>query len=154
MKNRAITILEYKTESSAASRLEAWGAAINMIKNHPFAGVGISSFGPAFPDHSNHEPRDAHNTFFIIAAESGLIAGLVYLLIIISNIRILWKNTNDLEYKKTELNSSFGYYFNEAVLVSFVGLIIGSLFLSLHIFEIFYFLCMLINSVYVRINNE
>jgi len=155
MRNRAKTIKEYETESSAATRLEAWSAAINMIENHPLIGVGIASFGAAFPDYSIHTPREAHNTFFQITAESGLIAGLMYLLIIVSNIRILWKNGKNLKYnKKTDLNGSFVYFFNEAALVSFVGLIVGSLFLSFQTYEIFYFLCLLINSIYLRINNE
>ena len=82
MKQRARTIAEYQEESSAEGRINAWKAAIEMVQSHPFLGVGLASFGPAFSDFSDKAPRETHNTYFQIAAESGLLAGLVYLLLI------------------------------------------------------------------------
>jgi len=62
MKERAHTISKYEQEGSAQTRLQAWKAAIKMIKKYPFFGVGLASFGPAFPDFSDETPRQAHNT--------------------------------------------------------------------------------------------
>lgn len=147
MKSRAGTISEYKTETSASTRLEAWDAAIKMTTAHPLTGVGLASFGPAFPDYSDKKPREAHNTFFQITAESGLIAGTVYIFIVFSSVLSLLKNGNQYKRQATFLEHDILYLINEATLVAFCGLIICSLFLSLQMFEIFYCLCLLVNSL-------
>ncbi len=64
MKNRAETITKYNKESSAQTRIQAWQAAVRMIKDNPFCGVGLGSFFTAFSDYSDKTPREAHNTFF------------------------------------------------------------------------------------------
>ena len=92
MKERAGTIGEYRTETSASTRLEAWTAALGMVRDHPVTGVGLGSFGPAFPDYSDKKPREAHNTAFQISAESGAIAGVMYLLVVVVSIVALWRN--------------------------------------------------------------
>lgn len=146
MKSRAGTISEYKTETSASTRLEAWEAAIKMTTAHPLTGVGLASFGPAFPDYSDKKPREAHNTFFQITAESGVIAGTVYIFIVFLSVLSLLKNGS--QYKKhATLEHNILYLINEATLVAFCGLTICSLFLSLQMFEIFYCLCLLVNSL-------
>jgi O-antigen ligase len=146
MRSRAGTIGDYRTETSAATRFEAWDAAINMISNYPLTGVGLASFGPAFPDYSDKAPREAHNTLLQITAESGLIAGAMYVLIVSSSLIGLWKNGK--RYKQTdEPDKRLLHCINEAALVSLCGLVVCSLFLSLQIFEIFYYLCLVVNSV-------
>jgi len=145
MRERAATISEYETESSAHARFESWDAAIKMIKANPLIGVGMASFAPAFPDYSSNEPREAHNTFLHITAESGVIAGSMYLLIVFSVITTLWKVGK--RTRNSEDEDSTIYFLNEAVLVGFTGLIVCSLFLSLQLFEIFYCLCVMANGV-------
>jgi O-antigen ligase len=147
MKSRARTITDYETESSAATRIEAWNAAVRMVSNHPFIGVGLASFGPAFPDHSDKRPREAHNTFFQIIAESGILAGIMYLLIVSFLIMGLWKNGNKYRAKAKANETNLLHLLNEATLVSFIGLVVCSLFLSLQIYEIFYYLCLIGNSI-------
>jgi probable O-glycosylation ligase (exosortase A-associated) len=155
MKGRASTISEYQEDASASGRLNAWGAAFNMMLEHPLTGVGIASFGPAYPDHSETKPREAHNTFFQISGESGVVAGLMYLFLTISNFLVIWKNGETL-YRAVRAGSDPTlYYLNEAVLVGFTGLITCSLFLSLQLFEIFYLLCVMINAiVYTSIKQD
>lgn len=147
MRERAGTIDEYKTDTSAASRLEAWSAALGMIADHPLTGVGLASFGPAFPDYSDKKPREAHNTFLQITAESGVIAGVMYLGIVVSSILALWRNGNRLRRERATHPQDHLYLINEATLVSFCGLAACSLFLSLQIFEVFYFLCLMTNVI-------
>lgn len=146
MKQRFGTIKNYEEESSAEGRINAWKAAIKMMINHPFLGVGLSAFGPAFPYYSDKDPREAHNTFFQIAAESGILAGIVYMLIIWQNIRDIMMNSKKLSSSKKDINNSFLYHLNEALLLSIIGFTVCSLFLSLQVYEVFYFLCVLINS--------
>ncbi len=140
MKERAHTISEYEQESSAQTRLEAWQAAIKMIKKHPFLGVGLASFGPAFPDFSDKKPRAAHNTFFQIAAESGIVAGISYLFIILSAFLLLFRASKFYKDKDPLL-----YFVSEATLTSLLGFFVCSMFLSLHLFEGFFYLCVIVN---------
>lgn len=146
MRERADTLSEYETEASAAGRLEAWGAATNMIINHPVTGVGLASFGPAFQDHSEGKPRVAHNTFFQIAGESGLIAGLMYLSLVAANLLALWRTGKRLHLAGTN-EQPLLYWINEAVLAGFTGLVVCSMFLSLQLFEIFYCLSVMVNAL-------
>lgn len=147
MKGRAGTILDYQEESSAESRLNAWKAAIGMVKDNPLIGVGLASFGPAFPHYSTNRPRMAHNTFFQIAAESGVLACIMYLLIVATNLIDLWRNGNTLRQKYRAPDGNFLYCMNEALLTSFIGLVVCSVFLSLNDYEIFYFLCVLTGTL-------
>lgn len=147
MKERAGTIDEYTTESSAATRIEAWHAAMGMIDAHPMSGVGLASFGVAFPDFSDKKPREAHNTFFQIAAESGVVAGLMYLLLALGSVIALWRNGKRLKTGSPGGPDPRLYYINEAVLCGMCGFVVCALFLSLQMSEIFFCLCALVHAV-------
>ena len=147
MKERAGTISEYDTETSASSRLEAWSAASKIIADHPLTGVGLASFGPAFPNYSDKKPREAHNTLVQITAESGILAGTMYLLILLSSIVALWRHGNRLRRIGLESGKDSIYLINEATLVALCGFLACSMFLSLQLFEIFYCLCLVANAI-------
>jgi len=147
MKSRAGTIQTPTTEASANQRLEAWSAARAMIADNPLTGVGLTSFGPAFPSYSSFHPREAHNTFLQISAESGLLAGISYLVVVLASLIGLWRNGNRFRKRGELITGNSLYLLNEAILVAFAGLAVCSLFLSHQIFEMFYFLCLLVNSV-------
>ncbi|WP_457570836.1 O-antigen ligase family protein [Desulfovulcanus sp.] len=139
MKQRAATIESYEQESSAEARINAWRAATKMMAANPILGVGLSAFGPAFPDYSDKKPREAHNTFFQIAAESGIIAGVMYLLVLWNIIFQTRKRS------KTEHKTNFLYFANETILTSIIGFAVCSMFLSLQVYEVFYYLCVIAN---------
>lgn len=148
MKSRAETIDEFRTESSAATRLEAWGAAWNMMRAHPVTGVGLASFGPAFPNYSPKEPREAHNTLLQVAGESGMFAGLALLLLVFGTLRALWRNTTRLrENPGPDGHGHILSLLNEATLVALCGFSVCALFLSLQMYEILYFLLVLANGI-------
>jgi len=147
MKERAGTIGEYATETSAATRIEAWHAAARMIATHPMTGVGLASFGAAFPDFSDKKPREAHNTFLQIAAESGIVAGMMYLLLGVGSLVALWRNGNRLATARDRPAVNKLYYLNEAVLCGMCGFVACSLFLSLQMSEIFFYLCVLVQAI-------
>ncbi len=141
LKSRADIISDYEEDQSVESRITSWKAAIGMISDHYLCGVGITSFGVAYPDYSTEKPHEAHNTFFQIAAEAGLIAGIMYLLVVFTTVVDLWKISNEFRRKNAIYPGNFLYCFNEALLTSFIGLVVCSLFLSLQVYEIFYFFC-------------
>lgn len=150
MKSRSATIATYSIEASAASRIDAWKAAIGMMIAHPITGVGIASFGQAFPDFSYTAPRIAHNTFFQIGAEYGVVAGITYLVLMLSTLNLLRKNGNRLLEFGGKNQGKFYYCLNEACLLALTGFFVCSLFLSLEKYEVFYYLLILSNGVLVK----
>jgi len=152
MKERANTIDQYHTSASAEGRLESWRAATRMIADNPLTGVGLASYGPAFPHYSDAQPHEAHDTFLQITAESGVAAGAMYVLIVLTCIVPLWKNGNRLKRDVAEGSGTL-LMVNEATLIGFCGLIVCSLFLSLQRYEIFYSLNMMANTL-LYLSNE
>ncbi len=80
---RMITILSpaEQRDTSASSRLDIWAAAWQLLKANPL-GVGIGHFESAIGDYSKLpevRERDAHNSFVLCAAETG-VPGLVFYL--------------------------------------------------------------------------
>lgn len=84
-------------ESSVAMRTLIWSKTIDMIKEHPFIGLGPGQWQIAIPkyglDEFNQELRDGsltfqrpHNDFLWIASEVGFIGLLGYILFFISII--------------------------------------------------------------------
>ncbi len=155
MVSRVMSLDHYQVHASAEERLHAWQAARRMIIAHPITGVGLGSFGPAFPYYSRHHPREAHDTFYQIAAESGLVAGIMYALTVLSLISSLWKNGRELKNLAPTEESNTLLMVNEATMIGFTGLAVCSIFLSLQQFEIFYCLNVLANSVlYIKKKQE
>lgn len=146
MKTRVLSIDHYHRSGSAEDRLHAWRAAERMIVAHPITGVGLASFGPAYPHFSHHHPREAHDTFLQISAESGIIGGAMYVLIAASLIRSLWSNGKALKRKASSPSVRTRIMINEATMIGFTGLVVCSIFLSLQQFEIFYILNVLGNA--------
>ena len=153
MKERSDTITEYKHEGSAEQRLKAWKGGLRMIMKYPFTGVGLASFITALPDFYPTSPRVAHNTFIQFTAESGVFAGLFYILIVITffnNFRFIRNNVTKLKLPETHTISIL----NLSTFISFSGLIVCGLFLSLNFYEIFFFLSLLNNNMYVYVKNS
>jgi len=153
MKDRSSTITSYKEERSASTRIEAWDAAIGMIKAHPITGVGFASFGQAFPSFSDKEPRVAHNTFFQIAAEWGVLAGIAYLILMLSTINRLRIAANALRAATTP-EARFLSFMAEACFLGLIGFLVCALFLSLQQFELLYYVLLLANSTLVLAQRE
>jgi probable O-glycosylation ligase (exosortase A-associated) len=149
MKSRSATISEYENEDSAASRIKAWEASIGMMAAHPITGVGFASFGQAFPDFSDIPPRIAHNTYFQIGGEWGVVAGAAYLVLIFSTLNRLRKNGNRLRKSMSTEVEKLYYYMNEACLLGLLGFFVCACFLSLQQYEVLYLLLLLSNGTLV-----
>jgi putative inorganic carbon (HCO3(-)) transporter len=146
MKDRSRTITEYNSDTSASSRIDAWEAATDMISAHPLTGVGLASFGQAFPSYSSKRPRIAHNTFLQIAAEDGIVAGITYMVLVASTINRLRKNA--AKFKRSSDGEAHLYYCaSEACLLGLVGFFACSVFLSLEQFELLYYLLAIANCI-------
>jgi len=81
--------LEEEVDRSAAIRLEIWKATIEMIKDHPWAGISFGRF-------QNHlhlyldlgKQMDAHNAYLIVAAEQGIPALVLFILVLLVLYRV------------------------------------------------------------------
>lgn len=75
---------------AARSRIPMTQVALNIIYHHPWLGVGLGNYTFAAPDYditregiSYEFPRPVHNEFLLIAAEQGLPALALFLVILI-----------------------------------------------------------------------
>ena len=83
-------------------RLSFWNASIQMIKEEPFAGVGLFKWSGVYPKYNGDYFNDenvthihsihAHNDFLELFAENGILASLTFLLIFILISYFLLKN--------------------------------------------------------------
>lgn len=152
MHERSKTIVDHGGEGSAEGRIEAWKGGFEMVKSFPITGVGLGTFVTALPDFYPTNPRVAHNTLVQYSGESGALAGLSYVLIIF----IFFKNsyrTSLLNNKILDQEIRFKLdSINNANTASFLGLTICSMFLSLALYEIFFFLLLINNNLTIFLN--
>ena len=90
--------VEEALDGSARSRIEVWKGAFKMIQDHPLLGIGYGLFLYTIPYYWSGGQIDAHNTYLIIAAEMGIPALVMFLLIVliaIWNTYLLYKTTKD-----------------------------------------------------------
>jgi putative inorganic carbon (HCO3(-)) transporter len=78
----AMTVLTGRSlsmsEGSAAGRLDAWYAGLQMLKGSPVFGVGFQRF-------LEHNPLTAHNSYMLALAELGLPGFFIWLAMIVSS---------------------------------------------------------------------
>lgn len=148
MTERGTQIVEYEGEGSAEMRIAAWTGGYRMFLDYPLAGVGLGCFISALPDYYETSPRVAHNTFVQFIAESGLFAGIAYLLILyifFSRSRYIRKACS---LAKTGSDLETINFINDSNTASFVGLTVCGLFLSLNTYEIFFVLLLINNALF------
>ena len=83
-------------EGSNAGRIETWRAAWKVIESKPFLGAGLGNYPLEIkPTADYREPIYAHNAFFDVAAESGILNGMVFAGIIIFAAKNFWKKKKE-----------------------------------------------------------
>jgi O-antigen ligase len=79
------------TEGSNQGRIYNWKQALPIIAKHPL-GVGIGMYPLAVKSEADYrEPIYAHNLYLDIAAELGIAAALVFILILLFTFSSFWK---------------------------------------------------------------
>ncbi|PKN16011.1 MAG: hypothetical protein CVU66_02495 [Deltaproteobacteria bacterium HGW-Deltaproteobacteria-23] len=154
MQSRSAYIVNYSEEGSAEGRIGAWKAGLGMIAAHPITGVGLGSFVTAMPMFSDTSPRVAHNTFMQFAAESGIVAGLSYLMAIYLFFRNALRIYGWCRDPANQEHSHWVDTLNNASTVSFAGLAVCALFLSLTTYEILFYLILINNTLSVLCNSS
>lgn len=108
------TNVEDVTDASVGKRMLIWQGALQMIKDEPLFGFGygvfpfvIGSYAPQIKE------MDAHNTYLILAAEMGIPALLIFLLILVLLIKNSWwllQHTEDKYFKAFALGTLGGLF--------------------------------------------
>jgi probable O-glycosylation ligase (exosortase A-associated) len=140
---RFISLRQYDQDLSAYSRFDSWRAAVRMANDYPLLGVGIRNSNLfSYQYGADMEGRTIHSQYLQILADSGYVALLLYisamasLLISISRTRRRLKGSTDEDavLARSMLNGI------ESAILLFS---IGSLFLSLEVFELPYMVSLL-----------
>ncbi len=108
------TNVEDITDKSAEIRIIIWKGAIEMIKDQPVFGFGYGMFPYVIGSYApTVEGRDAHNTYLILAAEMGIPALVLFLIILallIANARWLYIRSKDRYFKAFALGVLGGLF--------------------------------------------
>ncbi len=122
-----VELLSNGIDYSVSQRFLVLKGGINMFLNHPFFGVGAGNFIVYSPGYIFlTKPKYAHNNYLEIGAEMGIVGISLFILIIVMTF---------INLRKSQILFFIGrrhdfYRMSKAVELGFVGLLIGSLFLS------------------------
>ena len=109
-------------EGSAAGRIEAWGAGLGMLREHPLFGVGYARF-------VEHHVLTAHNSVVLCFAELGLIGLFLWIGTIFACIADL--NATEAAALETEGDEAEdAVKWARAIRVSLYGFLTAAFFLS------------------------
>jgi putative inorganic carbon (hco3(-)) transporter len=100
-------------ESSAQNRVDVWQEGLDVVKSHPIFGVGYDKFASAVAMHI--EP---HNAYLKIAAEQGVPALLIFLLLLGV---VLWNSSGARDPFEKEISVAFSACWVAFVLVNMFG---------------------------------
>jgi len=137
-------------DNTSRARLMYWKSGIEMVKEHPYLGVGFRAFPEYFQDHfAPYVPEDmgrvarkrevAHNTLIEVSSENGLIGLAVYLwmyLYIFTLNRVSQNIVEKLARPEYEVWRHTAFGFSMANIVFFIG----AFFMSVSLYPYIYFM--------------
>jgi O-antigen ligase len=106
-------------DTSSQQRLMLWNAGIEMIRDHPWSGVGLFRFTEVVDYYvptimKEKDPRDAHNAYIKVAAEMGIPA------LVVMVVLLLWIGASSLiVYFRRE------HLFDRSVALALLGSLVG-----------------------------
>lgn len=141
---RMASIGNYQEDESAMGRINAWGFALNALKDRPFVGVGFNGFTPeAFqiwaPDPADW--HDAHSIYFEILGEQGYPGLFLFLLI----LWLTWRNAGVvMRLARGDPEWLWAYDLAAMIQVSFIAYMAGGAFLGLGYWDMPYTLAAIV----------
>lgn len=115
-------------EDAEQSRVGRWRQGIELIKLKPLLGVGPGNFVRSTIDYNllgGYKPGVAHNSFIEVGAENGILALIIYLMLILVSIRDILFAEN--HFKKQQHNL---FEIAQAVRMAIITLTFTMVFLS------------------------
>lgn len=144
MRERFASIADYEEDGSANARFRSWAAAIRMATDNPVLGVGMYNYRDRYleyqpdPTPSEMAGKDifvAHNSYLQIWAETGTLALLLYLSLIVMSFITVWRvRAKARKHFRASWIIDYATMF-EASMAAFV---VGSTFLNRAHFDLFY----------------
>lgn len=137
---------EEQANRLSSGRMEIWGYGLDMAKDYPF-GAGPSGFKFLARDYMPADVltfhrgaafgvRSAHNSYLQVLVEQGVLGLVVWLVICLYSILLIFKSFLRIRgYTKVD---PFWHYCLFAVAVSFLSILLGSLFNSRVYYEFFW----------------
>ena len=116
------------TESGGAGRIFIWMAAWNLFLNNMWTGVGVGNFGEymfSFADSEYAEFTAAHNMYFDLLTELGLLGGMLFILILIFIMKRRLYTMNQMYLKMCLLAIMFAGFFLSAFSQKIIWLTCG-----------------------------
>jgi len=87
---RFFSIFNFR-EGSNQGRIETWRQAVEVVASHPLLGVGIGNYPLEIKASASYrDPIYAHNAYLDVAAETGIIAALVWIALLFSAGKIFF----------------------------------------------------------------
>lgn len=130
----------HEMDDSAKSRLQSWGAALRIANDYPIFGVGVRNANLfSYQYGADMEGRTIHSTYLQIAADNGYTGLGIYLFLLITvarEIAYLRRETRGRDDPESRLY----YGLSAGVECSLAIFCFGTMFLSLEVFELPYFL--------------
>ena len=143
--DRMDTIANYQQDSSAQMRLNSWGTAINIANDRPLVGAGfevatLQVYARYSPDIS-FPPQVAHSIYFQALGEHGWAGLLLYLWL----LWMFWRHAGKL-VRETKGRSDlvWAHDFGRMLQVSLVAFAVGGAFLTLILYDVPYYLLMIL----------
>lgn len=95
-------------EGSNAERLQNWRQAADIIQDHSLFGVGLGNYSSVVdPSSGGRSSIYAHNMFLDIAAETGVLNGIVFLALLAVGV---WRGAVAKDFLGTGVASGFVYF--------------------------------------------
>jgi O-antigen ligase len=131
-----------ETNEPINPRLISWEAGLRLIPEYPIFGAGVQMFEAATRYHfPGMTPHVAHNTFINFSANTGVLTGIMFLLL----IYIPWRRLKEARKISGSFDNMY-YYGVVASSISLISFFVCSIFLDLIIFEPFY-IVLIINLI-------
>jgi putative inorganic carbon (hco3(-)) transporter len=139
--DRMRTIENYEQDGSAMSRLEAWGFALKVARDHPIVGGGFRvSYDDGIylryvPDARKGHSKNFHSVYFEILGELGFVGLFIYVSVMIcawrtgSQVIALTRNRPDLGWAND---------LARMVQVALVGFAMAGIFQNLAFFDLYF----------------
>lgn len=128
---------EHYDQNSAGVRLQLWEAGIRMIRAFPLTGVGLgnwSEFLPRFFSGPDDELHIAHNAYIEIAAEMGVGALILFLLILVYSFRTL----ETVRRSAAALGHTFLFNVAAGMQAGLLGFVVAAFFVSAEYQKLFW----------------
>lgn len=139
--DRMRTIETYEEDGSALSRLEVWGFAIKMARDHPIVGGGFRvSYDDAIylkyiPDARKGGGRNYHSIYFEILGELGYVGLAIYLGLLVA----VWRcGSRTIALTRNQPNLLWANDLARTTQVSLVGFAVAGAFQNLAFFDLYF----------------